>query len=315
MKLWFRSALASAVVSALLPMPLFPAAAQSPLAERPEFSQLVPAGATVEKLVGDFQFTEGPAWNPMQGFLVFSDIPASHLYRYDAANRKADVFRASSEHANGNVYDSAGVLYTCEHGARRVTRQGTDGRVEVLVDRYEGKLFNSPNDIVVKHDGTIWFTDPPYGLEGRPREQATNNVYCFNPSTRELRAVVTDIEGPNGLCFSPDEKLLYIADSGRARNVRVFDVSADDQLTHDRVFCAIDKGVPDGMRCDRQGNLFSTSADSIQIFNPAGERLGKIPVPETPANVCFGGPAWNELYITARTSVYHVKITATAAGK
>jgi gluconolactonase len=297
-------------------MLLSSAAAQSPDAENPEFRALVPAGATVEKLVGDFQFTEGPAWNPVHGFLVFSDIPASRMFRYDAALRKAEVFRDPSEHANGNFYDAAGVLYTCEHGARRVSVQrADDGKVEVLVDRYEGKLFNSPNDIVVKSDGTIWFTDPTYGLDKRPREQAANNVYCFDPKTRELRAVVSDFDEPNGLCFSPDETRLYIADSGKPRDVRVFDVSSDDRLSNSRLFCTIDRGVPDGMRCDRYGNLFSTSGDSIQIFNPAGERLGKIPVPETPANLCFGGPDWNELFITARTSLYHVKLTTSAAGK
>ena len=317
MKVPHAPALAGAAFSFLSVMLSSSAAAPSPaaVAERPDFRQRVPEGATVDKLAGDFQFTEGPAWNPVQGFLIFSDIPANRLYRYDAAGRKAEVFREPSEHANGNFYDSAGVLYTCEHGARCVSRQRTDGKVEVLVDRYEGKRFNSPNDIVVKSDGTVWFTDPTYGLEGRLKEQATNNVYYFEPKTRELRAVVRDFDQPNGLCFSPDETRLYIADSGKPRHVRVFDVSADNQLARDRVFCAIDKGVPDGMRCDRQGDLLSTSEDSIQIFNAAGERLGKIPVPEIPANLCFGGPAWSDLYITARTSLYHIKLTTSAAGK
>ncbi len=276
---------------------------------------MVPEDAAVEKLSGDFKFTEGPAWNPVRGFLVFSDIPASRIYQYDAAGHKADVFRDPSENANGNFYDSAGALYTCEHGARRVSVQHPDGKIEVLVDRYEGKLFNSPNDIVVKNDGTVWFTDPTYGLSGRPKEQTANNVYCFDPRSRELRAVVSDFDQPNGLCFSPDESRLYIADSGKPRYVRVFDVNADNRLLNSRVFCKIDKGVPDGMRCDRHGNLFSTSADSIQIFSPSGELLGKIPVPETPANLCFAGPEWNDLYITARTSLYHIKLTTAAAGK
>jgi gluconolactonase len=316
MKLRPASALTGAGFPFLSLMLLSSVAAQSSTsAEKPEFRQLVPEGAAVEKLAGGFEFTEGPAWNPVQGFLLFSDIPASRLYRYDAAERKAGVFREPSEHANGNFYDSAGVLYTCEHGARRVSRQRTDGQVEVLVDRYGGKLFSSPNDIVVKHDGTVWFTDPTYGLAGRPKEQATNNVYCFDPKTRALRVVVSDFDQPNGLCFSPDEARLYIADSGQPRHVRVFDVSADNCLSRDRVFCAIGQGVPDGMRCDRQGDLLSTSQDSIQVFNPAGELLGKIPVPETPANLCFGGPAWNDLYITARTSLYHIKLTTAAAGK
>jgi gluconolactonase len=296
-------------------MHLSTASAQSPHLEPPDFRQLVPENAGVEKLAGNFNFTEGPAWNPVHGFLVFSDIPASRIYRYDASGHRADVFRDPSGGANGNFYDSAGALYTCEHGGRRVCVQRPDGKIEVLADRYEGKLLNSPNDIVVKNDGTIWFTDPTYGLNHRPKEQTANNVYCLDPRSHELRAVVSDFDEPNGLCFSPDESRLYIADSGQPRYVRVFDVSSDNRLLNGRVFCHIDQGVPDGMRCDRHGNLFSTSGDSVQIFNPSGELLGRIPVPETPANLCFGGPDWNELYITAHTSLYHIKLTTAAAGK
>ena len=288
-------------------------AAQTPDAEKPEFRELVPPGAAVEKLASGFQFTEGPAWNPVHGFLVFSDIPANRMFRYDAIGHKADVFRDPSQHGNGSFYDSAGVLYTCEEGGRRVSVQREDGKVEVLVDRYEGKLLNSPNDIVVKNDGTIWFTDPTYGLKDRPKEQAANNVFCFDPKTRELRAVVSDFDEPNGLCFSPDEARLYVADSGKPQDVRVFDVSRDNQLSNSRVFCAV-RGV-DGIRCDRHGNLFSASNGGVAVFNSAGEPLGKIPVPESPANLCFGGPKYNDLYITARTSVYHVALTTGAAGK
>lgn len=289
------------------------AQAQTPAApKKPEFLRLVPEGAAVEKIVGGFQFTEGPAWNPQKAFLVFSDIPASLLYLYDPA-AKIKTFREPSHQANGNFYDAAGTLYTCEHEGRRVAVQRADGPVETLVDRFEGKLFNSPNDIVVKNDGTVWFTDPAYGLNGRPKEQTANRVYCFEPKTGALRAVAEDFDEPNGLCFSPDETRLYVADSGKPRNVRVFDVGRDGQLSNERVFCAIDKGVPDGMRCDQHGNLFSTAEEGVQVFNPAGERLGMIPVPETPANLCFGGPAWDDLYITARTSLYHIKLTTAAA--
>ena len=292
------------------------AQAQSPaVAEKPEFHALVPENAAVEKLVGGFQFTEGPAWNPVGKFFIFSDIPASRLYRYDAAAGKAEVFREPSANANGNFYDSAGTLYTCEHEGRRVAVQRMGGPVETLANRFEGNLFSSPNDVVVKRDGTVWFTDPSYGLGKRPKEQTANRVYCVDQKTHAVRSVAEGFDQPNGLCFSPDETRLYIADSGKPRNVRVFDVSKDGQLSNDRVFCAIDKGVPDGMRCDRQGNLWSTSEDSVQVFNPAGERLGMIPVPETPANLCFGGPALEDLYITARTSLYYIKLTTAAAGK
>ena len=235
------------------------------------------------------------------------------MFRYDGSARKAVVFRQPSQHGNGSFYDSAGVLYTCEEGGRRVEVQREDGKVEVLVDRYQGKLFNSPNDIVVKNDGTVWFTDPTYGLQGRSKEQTSNNVYFFDPKTRELRAVATDFDEPNGLCFSPDEKLLYIADSGKPQHIRVFDVSKDNRLANGRVFCQL-RGV-DGIRCDRHGNLFSSSEGGVQVVSPAGERLGKIPVPEQPANLSFGGPEWNELFIAARTSVYHVKLATAAAGK
>ena len=294
------------------------APAQTPPAtveEKPGFRLLVPANAALEKLAGGFRFTEGPAWNPVGGFLVFSDIPASRMYRYDAATSRPEVFREPSAQANGNFYDPAGTLYTCEHEGRRMAVQRAGGPLETLVDRFEGKRFSSPNDLVVKSDGTVWFTDPTYGLGERPKEQAANRVYCFEPKTGAVRAVAEGFDQPNGLCFSPDETRLYIADSGEPRHVRVFDVGKDGQLSHDRVFCAIDKGVPDGMRCDFRGDLWSTSEDSVQVFNPAGERLGFIPVPETPSNLCFGGPGGDELFITARTSLYRIKLTDAAAAR
>ncbi len=294
---------------------LSPTFGQSLVVERPEFRQIVPDDAAAEKLAGGFKFVEGPAWNADSGFLIFSDIPADKMFRYDPATKGVTVFREPSHNANGNFYDSVGNLFSCEHGSRTVTMQRADGNTETLANKYDGKRFNSPNDVVVKNDGTAWFTDPTYGIGKAPKEQATNNVYCLDQKTHDLRAVATDFVQPNGLCFSPDEKLLYIADSGQPRHVRVFDVTADNRLENGRVFCQIDKGVPDGMRCDRHGNLFSSADDGIQIFAPDGTRLGKILVPETPANLCFGGKDWDELFITARTSLYHVKLTTTAAGK
>lgn len=303
----------------LMTLPVLPVASgQSLVVEKPEFRQLVPDDAVVEKLASGFRFVEGPAWNPKDHYLIFSDIPADKMYRYDPATKAVTVFREPSQNANGNTYGGGGLL-TCEHQARDVRWMDADGNQSILVSKFEGKRFNSPNDVVGKSDNTVWFTDPTYGLGKQPKEQASNNVYCFGPigpgPEGELRAVVTDFDQPNGLCFSPDEKLLYIADSGKPRHVRVFDVTADNQLTNGRVFCQIDKGVPDGMRCDRHGNLFSTSEDSIQIFAPDGTRLGKILVPETPANLCFGGKDGDELFITARTSLYGVKLTTIAPGK
>ena len=298
----------------LMILPVLPVASgQSLVAEKPEFRQLVPDGATIEKLAGGFQFIEGPAWNPVGGFLVFSDIPADKMYRFDPATRAATVYREPSRHANGNVYDAAATLYTCEEGGRAVFVEPMDGKSGEIATRFEGKRFNSPNDVVVKSDGTVWFTDPTYGLKGQPGEQATNNVYCLDRKTGELRAVATDFDQPNGLCFSPDEKLLYVADSDKPQHVRVFDVTAENRLANGRVFCQV--GGIDGMRCDRHGNLFSSAREGIQVFAPDGTQLGKILVPESPANLCFGGKEGNELFVAARTSLYHIKLTTTAPGE
>lgn len=287
------------------------------IVEKPAFRALVPDDAAIEKLADGFKFVEGPAWNVAGGFLVFSDIPGDKMYRYDPATKAATVFRAPSQNANGSFYDSVGNLYTCLHGARSVVQMDTSGLLRTIIDQFEGRKLNSPNDVTIKSDGTVWFTDPTYGLpKGQPKDQATNNVYRLDPKTGELRAVATDFTQPNGLCFSPDEKLLYVADSGHPpQHIRVFDVTADNTLANGRLFCEIDKGVPDGIRCDQHGNLFSSAGDGVHIFAPDGTRLGKILVPETPANLCFGGAADDELFITAKTSLYHIKLTTTGAGQ
>ncbi len=313
---------------------LQPASGQTLLAEKPEFHRFVPEGATVEKLAGGFKFLEGPAWDPIGGFLVFSDIPADKMYRYDPATKTVAIFREPSHNANGNFYDSQGNLYTCEHGSRRVSKMfggratGTfefedpqanprtspaslAGTHIVIAERFGDKRLNSPNDVTVKRDGTVWFTDPTYGLENAPKEQATNNVYCLDPKTRELRAVATDFVQPNGLCFSPDEKLLYVADSGQPQHVRVFEVTADNRLADGRVFCRVE-GL-DGMRCDRHGNLFSSARDGVHVIAPDGARLGKILVPESPANLCFGGPKRNRLFMAASQSIYALYVNARGA--
>ena len=302
----------SSSLSAQTPAP--PAAPPTVLVEKPEFRALVSETATLEKLATDMRFLEGPAWNARTSLLTFSDIPASRLYHFDPAAPDAapQVFRDPSEHANGNTMDAAGNLYTCEHGSRRVTRTSPDGTVAILAERFDGKLFSSPNDVVVKRDGTVWFSDPTYGLDNRPKEQTANRVYCLDPGTHEIHAVAEDFDQPNGLCFSPDEKRLYIADSGKPHAVRTFDVGPGNTLTGSRVFCVIEKGVPDGMRCDRDGNLWSTAGDGVYVYNPAGERLGKIFVPETPANLCFGGKEGNDLYLTAQKSLYRIKVIATS---
>ena len=262
------------VLSLMLVSPL---AAQTPpvvLVEKPAFRALVTEDAPLEAVATGFRFTEGTTWNAKTGVLFFSDIPASRIYRFDpAATPPAapQVFRDPSNHANGNTIDADGNLYTCEHETRRVTRTRPDGTVDVLADHFEGKRLNSPNDVVVKRDGTVWFTDPGYGLENRPREQAAFNVFCLDPKTGELRSVLNDFEGPNGLCFSPDEKLLYVADSSSQRHfVRVYDVAPDNMLTNGRPFCVVDPGVPDGMRCDRTGNLWFHGGRRCSRLQPGG---------------------------------------------
>jgi gluconolactonase len=276
----------------------------------PELSRLVSSEAKLEKLATGLKFVEGPVWMP-SNFLVFSDIPADELKRW--GDGTLTTFRAPSHQSNGNTIDRQGRLVTCEHRGRRVTRTEYDGSITVLADSYEGKPLNSPNDVVVQSDGTIWFTDPPYGIpKGQKQEQERNNVFALDPQTKQLRAVVSDFDRPNGLCFSPDEKKLYIADSGKPRHIRVFDVTPDHQLTNGRLFATIDKGAPDGIRCDREGNLFSSAGDGVHVFSPDGKLLGKIPVPETPANLCFGGADGHTLFITARTSLYAIPTRTSA---
>lgn len=282
--------------------------------EKPAFRQLVPEDAKVEKLAGGFKFTEGPAYNPVDGTFVFSDERDDRIYRWDPGTQTAPVWRSPSGMSNGNLFNARGDFFSCEQGRHRVSVTHPDGRQEDFPDQWEGKAFSSPNDVAVKSDGTVWFTDPTYGLAKRQKEQATNNVYCYDPKTKVMRAVATDFDGPNGLCFSPDEKKLYVADTGRPRHIRVFDVSPGNELGGGGVFGQPDKGAADGIRCDAAGNVWASADDGVQVFNPAGERLGRILVPETVANLCFGGldeQGRRDLYLTAHTSLYRVKVTAT----
>lgn len=275
-----------------------------------EFSRIVSPREIVENLAAGFSFLEGPAWigHGQDSFLVFSDIPAHQIFRWHSQGM-ATVFREDSNAANGNTADRQGRLITCEHGTRRVTRTEADGTITVLADKFEGKRLNSPNDVVVKSDDCIYFTDPPYGLRDRSKKELPGHyVFRLNPATGELRIVADDLEMPNGLCFSPDEKLLYIADSGKPHHVRVYDVEADGTLRGGRVFCTIDVGVPDGMRVDPAGRLFCTAGDGVHIFRPTGELIGKILVPEVSANLCFGGAGGKTLFITATHSLYSIRV-------
>jgi gluconolactonase len=279
-----------------------------------EFNKVVAPEAKLVKLAGDMKFTEGPVWRTQDGGnLVFSDIPANELKQWTAKSG-VTTFRRPSQNANGNTLDHTGRLVTCEHSGRRVSIQEKDGTLRPLVDRFAGKKFNSPNDVVVKSDGTVWFTDPPYGLpKGETKEQDGNYVFRFDPTTKTITLAAKEFAMPNGLCFSPDEKKLYVADSGQPRLIRVFGVELDGTLTGGAGFCQIDQGVPDGIRCDTQGRIFSSAGDGIHIFSPDGKLIGKILVPETPANLCFGGQDGRTLFITAQTSLYSLPLLVKGA--
>ena len=271
------------------------------------FRDLFPSNAKVETLGTDFQFTEGPSWvGGEDGYLIFSDIPANKIYKWNEASGFS-VFRVPSQQSNGNNLDLQGRIITAEHWGRKVSLQRRDGLIVTLLDNYRGRKFNSPNDVVVKSDGTVWFTDPDYGLRDRPRELEDNNVFRYDPLTSDISVVVDDFVKPNGLCFSPDESKLYIADSGTPKHVRVFDVQSDGTLGGGNVFAALDEGGPDGMRCDTQGNLWTSSGDGAQVFSPGGKLLARVLLPKGGANLCFGGPKGNTLYITARNAVYAVE--------
>lgn len=277
------------------------------------FGRIFRPDAKVRRLETGLQFTEGPAWIARDGgYLVFSDIPANELKRWDPKGG-LKTYRQPSQNANGNTVDREGRLVTAEHGGRRISRQEKDGSVATVVDSYEGRKLNSPNDVVVTSDGAIWFTDPDYGLAGRPKEQPGNYVYRYDPAAKSLIAVAKDFDKPNGLCFSPDESKLYVADSGKPRHIRVFQVSAGGAVSGGEVFAAIDKGGPDGIRCDASGRVWSSSGDGAQIFGADGKLIARILLPEAAANLTFGGPKGRTLYLTARKSLYSVETLSGAA--
>ncbi|MBW6425044.1 SMP-30/gluconolactonase/LRE family protein [Rhizobium sp. XQZ8] len=281
------------------------------------FRQLIVGSAALEELYSDCRWAEGPVWFADLNCLIWSDIPNQRMLRW-APEGGVSVFRSPSNFTNGNTRDRQGRLVSCEHGGRRVTRTEIDGSITVLADRHQGKRLNSPNDVVVRSDGSVWFSDPTYGIKSdyegyrSEPEQATRNVYRLDPETGALDAVVTDFGQPNGLAFSPDETKLYVADSASShdikapRHIRIFDVVDGRQLSNSRVFCSLDNGLPDGFRVDVQGNVWTSAGDGVHCFSPDGALLGKILVPQTVANVTFGGPRKNRLFITATKSLYSV---------
>jgi gluconolactonase len=300
------------IVSLLATAKLFAADESFLIKNAAEFAKCVASDARVEKLAGDMAFLEGPTWHP-DGFLVFSDIPANELKKW-TKDGGLTTFRKPSQNVNGNTIDLQDRLVSAEHTGRRISVTEKDGAVKAVVERYDGKKFNSPNDVVVKSDGTVWFTDPPYGLpKGEQKEQAGNFVYRFDAKTGKTAIVATNLDMPNGLAFSPDEKRLYVADSGKPKHIRVYDVQSDGTLKGGDVFCSIDKGGPDGIRCDAEGRVWSSAGDGVHIFGKDGALIGKILVPESPANLCFGGADGKTLFITARKSLYSISVLTTAA--
>jgi gluconolactonase len=291
---------------------LFQAPADFEVVDQAAFAKLFPKGAAVRKLAGDMKFIEGPVWvsEPGGGYLVFSDIPANELKRWDAKGGLR-TFRAPSGSANGNTLDRDGRLLTAEH-AGRISRTEKDGTVTTVVDSFEGKKLSSPNDVVVARDGAIWFTDPPYGLAGRKQETPGNYVYRLDAAKKSMTAVVTDMQTPNGLCLSPDESTLYVANSGKPPEIRAYAVTAAP--FKGRVFATLDKGIPDGIRCDAMGNVWSSSGEGVQIFASSGQRIARILLPESAANLAFGGPNGTTVYMTARTSLYAVDTLVRGVG-
>lgn len=274
----------------------------------PEMERLIDQNESILHIGGSFQFTEGPVWLKRNQCLLFSDIPASIIYSW-SFDQGLREWRKPSHNANGNATDEEGRLITCEHTSRRVTRTERNGKITVLAQTYQGKRLNSPNDVVVKRDKTIWFTDPPYGINPEMQEQSANYLFRLDPGKKEPVPVAGDFSRPNGLCFSPGEKFLYIGDSDtEIHHVRVFKVSEENTLQEERIFTVIHPGVPDGMRMDSEGHLFCSAGDGIQVFNTDGHLLGKIRTPRTASNCAFGGSAFKELFITATDSVWKVPL-------
>jgi len=277
-----------------------------------KLASIVPRDSRLERLATGFQFTEGPVWNVSEGSLLFSDIPANRICKW-SPDKGVTVFRDLSGNSNGLTYDKEGRLVACEHSNRRVSRTEKDGSCTVLADRFRGKRLNSPNDVVVKSDGTIYFTDPPYGIKPEEQELQFQGVFRFKPETEKLTLLVDDFNKPNGLAFSPDDKVLYIADSSELRHVRAFDVNRNGTLSNGRLFAEIRSdlpGSPDGMKVDVEGHLYVSAAGGVWVFSDEGEHLGVIKTPEIPANCAFGDRQWKSLYITARTSLYRIRLNA-----
>ena len=261
-----------------------------------------------KRVAANYTFTEGPAWS-REGFLIFSDIPNNKIFRWQPG-AKTELFRDNSEGTNGNAYDAHGRLYTCQGHARRVIRTDAKGKVDVLADKWQGKKLNEPNDIVVRRDGNVWFTDPAFGSADERRELDFYGVYHITP--KGVLEVVAKPKGrPNGIALSPDGRTLYVTNSDE-RNIRAYDVDRSGAASNERVIASNIEGVPDGMRVDVKGNLYVAAKD-LFVYSPEGQLLRTIHLPETPSNCQFGDEDLQSLFITARTSVYRVRLDVKGA--
>jgi len=288
------------------------------------FGKLYAGHARIERLWTGARWCEGPAWFAAGRYLVWSDIPNNRMMRLVEPSGEVSVFREHSHNSNGNTVDNQGRLVTCEHQARRVTMTDYDGKSVTLADKYRGKRLNSPNDVVVKSDGSVWFTDPAYGIDSdyegdrQTQEQDGCYVYRVDPRSGEIAAVVTDMVRPNGIAFSPDEQHLYVADTGTShqengpKHIRKFKVDGG-QVSGGEVFADCTQGVFDGFRFDTEGRLWTSAGDGVHVYAPDGTLLGKFLIPETVANLTFGGTKRNRLYICGTTSIYSLFTFAAGA--
>jgi len=294
----------------------------------PRFEKLRQGNAAVERLYTGCRWAEGPVWFGDGHYLLWSDIPNNRILRWTEESGEVSIYRQPSNYSNGNTRDKQGRLITCEHDSRRVTRTEYDGTITVLMDRYQGKRLNAPNDAVVHSNGSIWFTDPGYGImsnyEGHVADfELPANVYRLDPASGEATVVASDLAKPNGLCFSPDESKLYIVDTGQPAGkphpIRVYDVVNGKTLSNGRLFCNMGAGGSDGIRCDVDGNVWSAAGwagegyDGVHVFAPDGKLIGKILLPETCANLCFGGTKRNRLFMAASQSLYSLYVNTQGA--
>ena len=286
----------------------------------PAFAKYRVNSAKVERLGNGFRWSEGPVWFGDGRFLLWSDIPNNRILKWEEETGAISVFRKPSNNANGNTRDRQGRLVTCEHDARRVTRTEHDGSLTVVADRFDGKLLNSPNDVVVRSDGSIWFTDPPFGVLGyyeghRAEPELPTNVYRVDPGDGRLTVVAGDVNRPNGLAFAPDENRLYVIEAGTSpRFIHAYDVVDGRRLANRKKLVDAGPGTPDGLRVDVDGNLWvgwgmgEAGLDGVAVFTSEGKPIGRIDLPERCANVCFGGPHRNRLFMAASTSLYSLYV-------